>query len=143
MKLMTSTGSYRRTPSAPVANGRSPSTHLAKAAATAAAASSLRPAQTSYAQPRTSRNSMIELSATVRRLVSPRVPNGWGREQGRPDATEGDFKLCSRDQLPRGTERSKGDALRRVNLFLKGNLDVRDSLHSLRLNGKLEWNGVN
>ena len=46
-------------------------------------------------------------------------------------------------QLPRGTERSKGDALRRVNLFLKGNLDVRDSLHSLRLNGKLEWNGVN
>jgi hypothetical protein len=33
--------------------------------------------------------------------------------------------------------------VRRVNLFLKGNLDVRDSLHSLRLNGKLEWNGVN
>jgi hypothetical protein len=31
----------------------------------------------------------------------------------------------------------------RINLFLKGNLDVRDSLHSLRLNGKLEWNGVN
>ncbi|HEY7297255.1 MAG TPA: SGNH/GDSL hydrolase family protein [Xanthobacteraceae bacterium] len=33
--------------------------------------------------------------------------------------------------------------MRRINLFLKGNLDVRDSLHSLRLNGKLEWNGVN
>jgi hypothetical protein len=30
-----------------------------------------------------------------------------------------------------------------VNLFLKGNLDVRDSLHSLRLNGAVRWNGVN
>lgn len=33
--------------------------------------------------------------------------------------------------------------MRRVNLFLKGNLDVRDSLHSLRLNGEVRWNGVN
>jgi hypothetical protein len=33
--------------------------------------------------------------------------------------------------------------VRRINLFLKGNLDVRDSLHSLWLNGKLEWNGIN
>jgi hypothetical protein len=33
--------------------------------------------------------------------------------------------------------------VRRVNLFLKGNLDVRDSLHSLRLNGEVRWNGVN
>lgn len=33
--------------------------------------------------------------------------------------------------------------MRRLNLFLKGNLDLRDSLHSLRLNGKVEWNGVN
>lgn len=33
--------------------------------------------------------------------------------------------------------------MRRVNLFLKGNLDVRDSLHSLRLNGTLQWNGAN
>lgn len=33
--------------------------------------------------------------------------------------------------------------VRRVNLFLKGNLDVRDSLHSLRLNGMVQWNGVN
>ena len=33
--------------------------------------------------------------------------------------------------------------MRRVNLFLKGNLDVRDSLHSLRLNGAVRWNGVN
>jgi hypothetical protein len=33
--------------------------------------------------------------------------------------------------------------LRRLNLFLKGNLDLRDSLHSLRLNGDLVWNGVN
>jgi len=33
--------------------------------------------------------------------------------------------------------------MRRVNLFLKGNLDLRDSLHSLRLNGDLQWNGIN
>ncbi len=33
--------------------------------------------------------------------------------------------------------------MRRVNLFLKGNLDVRDSQHSLRLNGEVRWNGVN
>lgn len=33
--------------------------------------------------------------------------------------------------------------MRRVNLFLKGNLDLRDSLHSLRLNGTVRWNGVN
>ena len=28
-------------------------------------------------------------------------------------------------------------------MFAKGNLDVRDSLHSLRLGGRLAWNGVN
>ena len=32
---------------------------------------------------------------------------------------------------------------KRINLFLKGNLDLRDSLHSLRINGKVEWNGLN
>ena len=31
----------------------------------------------------------------------------------------------------------------RLSLFAKGNLDVRDSLHSLRLDGRLAWNGVN
>jgi hypothetical protein len=32
---------------------------------------------------------------------------------------------------------------RRLNLFLKGNLDLRDTIHSLTINGKVEWNGVN
>jgi hypothetical protein len=32
--------------------------------------------------------------------------------------------------------------VRRLNLFLKGNLDLRDSLHSLRLNGTVCWNGL-
>jgi hypothetical protein len=31
----------------------------------------------------------------------------------------------------------------RLNIFAKGNLDVRDSLHALRLGGALAWNGVN
>ena len=30
----------------------------------------------------------------------------------------------------------------RPTIFVKGNLDVRDSLHALRL-GKVVWNGVN
>lgn len=30
----------------------------------------------------------------------------------------------------------------RLTIFAKGNLDVRDTLHSLRLGGKLAWNGV-
>jgi len=33
--------------------------------------------------------------------------------------------------------------LRRIRLFLKGNLDLRDSLHALRLNGAVAWNGLN
>ncbi len=33
--------------------------------------------------------------------------------------------------------------LRRLTLFAKGNLDVRDSLHALRLGGELRWNGIN
>ena len=33
--------------------------------------------------------------------------------------------------------------MKRLNLFLKGNLDLRDSLHSLRLNGVVCWNGLN
>jgi len=33
--------------------------------------------------------------------------------------------------------------LKRLNLFAKGNLDVRDSLHSLRLGGEVRWNGIN
>jgi hypothetical protein len=33
--------------------------------------------------------------------------------------------------------------MRRLTLFLKGNVDVHDSLHSCRLGGKVEWNGIN
>jgi hypothetical protein len=33
--------------------------------------------------------------------------------------------------------------LSRLTLFAKGNLDVRDSLHALRLGERLAWNGVN
>jgi len=33
--------------------------------------------------------------------------------------------------------------LKRLNIFAKGNLDVRDSLHSLRMDGELRWNGIN
>jgi lysophospholipase L1-like esterase len=31
----------------------------------------------------------------------------------------------------------------RLTFFVKGNVDVRDSLHSCRLGGKLVWNGIN
>jgi hypothetical protein len=33
--------------------------------------------------------------------------------------------------------------LRRVTLFLKGNSDLRDSLHSCRVDGAVAWNGLN
>jgi hypothetical protein len=33
--------------------------------------------------------------------------------------------------------------LDRVTIFAKGNLDVRDTLHALRVGGELRWNGVN
>ncbi|PNG24722.1 SGNH/GDSL hydrolase family protein [Methylocella silvestris] len=33
--------------------------------------------------------------------------------------------------------------MRRLTLFLKGNVDLYDSLHSCRIGGKLCWNGVN
>jgi hypothetical protein len=33
--------------------------------------------------------------------------------------------------------------LHRLTIFAKGNLDVHDSLHSLRIGGELVWNGVN
>lgn len=33
--------------------------------------------------------------------------------------------------------------MRRVRLFLKGNLDLYDSLHSCRINNTLCWNGIN
>lgn len=36
-----------------------------------------------------------------------------------------------------------GVALRRLTIFAKGNLDVRDALHSLRVGGKVQWNGIN
>lgn len=33
--------------------------------------------------------------------------------------------------------------MKRLQLFVKGNVDVHDSLHSCRIGGTLEWNGVN
>ena len=39
-----------------------------------------------------------------------------------------------------------GDPLRRMkrlSLFVKGNVDVHDSLHSCRIGGELAWNGIN
>ncbi|MBV8601871.1 MAG: SGNH/GDSL hydrolase family protein [Candidatus Eremiobacteraeota bacterium] len=33
--------------------------------------------------------------------------------------------------------------MKRLTLFVKGNLDVRDTLHSLRIGGRIEWNGAN
>src|SRR5579864_5182985 len=33
--------------------------------------------------------------------------------------------------------------LGRVTIFAKGNLDVRDTLHGLRIGGKVLWNGIN
>ncbi len=33
--------------------------------------------------------------------------------------------------------------MRRLKVFAKGNLDVRDSLHSMRVGGELRWNGIN
>lgn len=33
--------------------------------------------------------------------------------------------------------------MHRLTVFAKGNLDLRDSLHSLRIGGKVLWNGVN
>jgi len=36
-----------------------------------------------------------------------------------------------------------GTALGRLTIFVKGNVDVRDSLHFLRIDGKVLWNGIN
>lgn len=33
--------------------------------------------------------------------------------------------------------------MRRVTLFVKGNVDVHDSLHSCRIGGEIVWNGIN
>ncbi len=33
--------------------------------------------------------------------------------------------------------------MRRISLFLKGNTDLRDSLHVCRVNGQVVWNGLN
>lgn len=33
--------------------------------------------------------------------------------------------------------------MRRVTLFAKGNNDVRDSLHTMRIGGQVRWNGIN
>lgn len=39
--------------------------------------------------------------------------------------------------------RKRAGAMSRITIFAKGNLDVRDTLHSLRLGQNLAWNGVN
>jgi hypothetical protein len=36
-----------------------------------------------------------------------------------------------------------GGGLQRLTIFAKGNLDVRDTLHSLRMGGEVRWNGIN
>jgi hypothetical protein len=33
--------------------------------------------------------------------------------------------------------------MRRLTFFIKGNVDVHDSLHSCRIGGGLAWNGIN
>jgi hypothetical protein len=33
--------------------------------------------------------------------------------------------------------------VKRLTLFVKGNVDVRDSLHFCRIGGELVWNGIN
>jgi hypothetical protein len=42
-----------------------------------------------------------------------------------------------------GAAQLKAIRLGRVTIFAKGNLDVRDTLHSLRIGDKLLWNGIN
>ncbi len=37
----------------------------------------------------------------------------------------------------------RGRRLGRLTIFAKGNVDVRDSLHSLRIGGEVLWNGIN
>jgi hypothetical protein len=36
-----------------------------------------------------------------------------------------------------------GEAVKRLNIFAKGNLDLRDTLHSQKLADRLAWNGIN
>jgi hypothetical protein len=36
-----------------------------------------------------------------------------------------------------------GGVLGRLTIFAKGNLDVRDTLHTLRVGGEVRWNGIN
>jgi hypothetical protein len=36
-----------------------------------------------------------------------------------------------------------GGRVRRLTIFAKGNLDVRDTLHALRVGGEVKWNGLN
>jgi hypothetical protein len=49
------------------------------------------------------------------------------------------------EQLPRRAlaDRPTGGALGRLTIFAKANLDVRDSLHSFRVDGNVLWNGIN
>ena len=36
-----------------------------------------------------------------------------------------------------------GEAVKRLTIFAKGNLDLRDTLHSQKLADRLAWNGIN
>lgn len=42
-----------------------------------------------------------------------------------------------------GEASNQGAIVSRLTIFIKGNLDVRDTLHALRLGGRVGWNGVN
>ena len=56
------------------------------------------------------------------------------RFRGRSDV---DGEVCN------GCGMTAETCLARLRIFAKGNLDVRDSLHSLRVGGELLWNGIN
>ena len=53
------------------------------------------------------------------------------------------FCEWARAALSRSGANQRGAPVNRLTLFAKGNLDLRDSLHSLRLGGAVAWNGVN
>ena len=55
-----------------------------------------------------------------------------------------DYRFAAKSREAGGPWRISGiTELKRVTIFAKGNLDVRDTLHSCFLGGKLVWNGIN
>lgn len=59
---------------------------------------------------------------------------------GRTGALDGIEDLHPHDL---GSRASREWWLGRLKIFAKGNLDVRDTLHSLRVAGQVHWNGIN